>query len=208
SASKHPQPSSVLPTDACSLESFLTTSDSMKDRASYPMLVLASASPRRKELLEAAGFVFEVMPAAIQERQGESESAEHFVRRLAEEKAQAVFSSLPASSVVTVIGADTVVVVDSETLGKPLSERDARRMLRLLSGREHRVLTGVCILSRADAASIGIRKDVRVASTVVRFLQMLDDEIEEYIATGEPFDKAGAYGIQGRASKFVECIEG
>lgn len=178
-------------------------------------LILASASPRRKELLESAGFTFTVTPASIEERQKEGEVAEDFVRRIAEEKAEAVFQRLPANLSNLVLGADTVVVVDGATLGKPASTDDARRMLRLLSGRQHRVLTGICLIgyilseaARTLSDPWRIRKDVRVASTSVAFLTMSEEEIEEYIATGEPFDKAGAYGIQGRASKFVEKIDG
>ena len=174
-------------------------------------LILASASPRRKELLAAAGIECEVWPSTVKEWQGEQESAEEFVRRIAEEKANDVLSRLSLDSPRAVLGADTVVLADGRTLGKPSSADDAARMLRLLSGNAHRVLTGVCLLysGAADRSRPEARwQDTRVASTTVQFLPLSDQEIIEYVATGEPFDKAGAYAIQGRASKFVESIEG
>lgn len=174
-------------------------------------LILASASPRRKELLAAAGIECEVWPSSVEEWPGEQESAEEFVRRIAEEKAKDVLSRLSLDSPRAVLGADTVVLAGGHTLGKPSSAEDAARMLRLLSGNEHRVLTGVCLLysGAADRARPEARwQDTRAASTTVQFLPLRDQEIKEYVATGEPFGKAGAYAIQGRASKFVESIEG
>lgn len=158
------------------------------------MLVLASASPRRREILQSAGIDFETQPANVDETILSGESPESYVRRLAEAKARAVQGEV-------VLGADTVVVVDSQILGKPADSADASRMLRLLSGRDHTVLTGICLRSGR-----GTRVDS--ASTLVRFATLSEAEIADYIATGEPMDKAGAYAIQGLASKFVERIEG
>ncbi|MBI2820537.1 MAG: septum formation inhibitor Maf [Acidobacteria bacterium] len=174
-------------------------------------LILASTSPRRKELLAAAGIEFDVMPSIIEERQGEREPAEAFVRRIAREKALDVLSRLPSDSPQTVLGADTVVLVNGQTLGKPASVDDAAAMLRMLSGRKHQVLTAVCLLHSPASSSIRTRKqseDIRIASTTVKFSPLAEEEIMEYVATGEPFDKAGAYAIQGRASRFVESIAG
>ena len=180
-------------------------------KAPMGRMVLASASPRRQELLEAAGIEFDVMPSAVKEQQRANETAAQFVRRIAAEKALDVLKRVASEPPRPVLGADTVVVVDGRTLGKPASPKEAKRMLRLLAGKQHRVLTGVCLayaipVPRGDARKI--RKDVRIASTTVRFAPLSEKEIEEYVATGEPMDKAGAYAIQGRASKFVERIEG
>lgn len=161
------------------------------------MLILASASPRRHELLEAAGIEHIVRPTHIPEDRHPGELATAFVQRIAEEKARAA-SREPQN---IVLAADTVVAVGSQVLGKPLDDPNAARILRLLSGREHWVHTGICILSNT-------RKIVDVASTKVSFLPLSDDEIQEYTRSGEPRDKAGAYAIQGRASKFVSGIEG
>ncbi len=161
------------------------------------MLILASASPRRHELLLAAGLDHLVQPTLVPENRRPGESPAAFVRRLAEEKARAAVRS-PED---IVLAADTVVCVENELFGKPSSDDDARRMLRLLSGRDHWVHTGICLL--ASSACI-----VDLASTKVAFLPLREQEIEEYIRTGEPQDKAGAYAIQGRASKFVASIEG
>ena len=185
--------------------------DRITAQASHGRLILASSSPRRKELLEAAGFTFEVMHSSVEERQGQGESAEEFVRRIATEKAEEVLSRVTTTAPVSVLGADTVVVVNGQTLGKPISSDDARRMLRLLSGREHRVLTGVCLIhsSTPDPSSLrSLQKDVRVASTTVTIAPLSEPEIDQYVASGETADKAGGYAIQGRASKFVEKIEG
>jgi septum formation protein len=160
------------------------------------MLILASASPRRREILESAGILFETRPADVDETPLLHETAEEYVRRLAEEKARAVWRVGD-----TVIGADTVVAVDKVLLAKPADGEEAARMLRLLSGRRHRVLTGVCFFD-------GEKAETAVEETFVEFLPLSDEEIAGYVATGEPFDKAGAYGIQGAASKFVARIEG
>ncbi|MGH9663427.1 MAG: Maf family protein [Bryobacteraceae bacterium] len=160
------------------------------------MLILASQSPRRREILSSAGIPFEVRPAHVDERRIAGESASAYVKRLAREKAEAI----DAGGAI-VLGADTVVVVDEEILGKPEDVADARRMLRLLSGREHVVLTGIC-LRRGTWTFIGAE------ATRVRFVALEESEIEEYTQTGEPMDKAGAYAIQGLASKFIDRIEG
>lgn len=161
------------------------------------MLVLASQSPRRREILKAAGIDFVVRSANVTEQRRAGESPESYVRRLAEEKASAV----EAGADEIVLGADTEVVVDGEVLGKPRDHSDAARMLRLLEGREHEVITGICVTGRG-------RKIVDSARTRVRFVALSDGEIEEYVASGEPMDKAGAYAIQGLASKFIDDIEG
>ena len=165
-------------------------------------LILASASPRRSELLRAAGIQFDVLPADIDESALPGESAEHHVRRLAEAKACAV---LPRAGGRPVLSADTVVVVAGEILGKPADEADARRILRLLSGRSHEVITGVC-LRRHEGE--GGRQTSEVAVTTVEFAPLNDAEIAWYVASGEPRDKAGAYAIQGLASRFVTRIDG
>ena len=179
--------------------------------SSLPHLLLASASPRRREILEAAGIAFEVSPSSIEERQREGELPDVFACRVAEEKALDVLTRVGSAREAVVLGADTIVVIDGLTLGKPADAADVTRMLRLLSGREHRVLTAVCLARRASSETsreANILTDVRMVSTTVKFAVMTDREIDAYVATGEPFDKAGAYAIQGRASKFVEWIHG
>jgi septum formation protein len=161
-------------------------------------IVLASASPRRAELLRAAGFSFDVLPAHVDERVHDAELPAAYVRRVAIDKARAIYQRRPGH---IVLAADTTVVVDRHILAKPEDDGDARRMLRLLSGRSHDVLTGVAV-----ASHIGI--DAAVATTTVQFAPLSDEEIAWYISTGEPADKAGAYGIQGLASRFVTRIEG
>ncbi len=161
------------------------------------MLVLASRSPRRRELLTCAGIPFLVRPADVDESWLEGEAPTAHVERLARQKARAV-SATPDE---IVLGADTVVVLDGAILGKPADEADAVRMLRRLSGREHQVLTGVC-LKRGPVELVASE------TTTVRFSTLREEEIEAYVASGEPMDKAGAYAIQGLASKFVERIEG
>jgi septum formation protein len=161
-------------------------------------LVLASQSPRRAELLERAGFEFDVVSARIDEAPLAGETPRAHVARLAGAKAEAVARQLPAR---VVLGADTVVVVDNHLLGKPVDDQDAARMLRLLAGRVHEVLTGV-VLQYADRAVSG------VDTTRVRFTSLTDETIAWYVATGEPQGKAGAYAIQGAASRFVDWIEG
>jgi len=164
-------------------------------------VILASASPRRRELLRNAGIECETLPAHIDESLRHGEAAEEYVRRVAKEKALAVAPACPAGSVV--LAADTTVEINGEILGKPENGEDATRMLRLLSGVTHHVLTGVCL-----ACAPARLHALEVETTAVTFRRLDEDEIRDYIATGEPFDKAGAYGIQGLASKFVARIEG
>jgi septum formation protein len=161
------------------------------------MLILASQSPRRRELLAAAGIPFEVRVAGIPEEILPGERCQDHVRRLAREKASAVRRSDGEA----VLGADTVVVVDEEILGKPTDVADGRRMLRKLSGRDHEVITGVAILHDGGVV-------IDYCRTVVHFASLSDAEIDAYLASGEPDDKAGAYAIQGLASKFIDRIEG
>ena len=165
-----------------------------------PSLVLASASPRRRELLAALGVPFAVAVMAVDETLLPGEPPEVAAERLARLKAGAACGR---GGDALVLGADTVVAVGAETLGKPADEADARRMLRLLGGKWHEVLTGVALV-RAET------KEVLVAHerTRVRFAAMTDTEIDRYVATGEPADKAGAYAVQGRAALFIEEIEG
>jgi septum formation protein len=167
-------------------------------------LVLASASPRRAELLRAAGIEFDVMPANADESVHPGETPDAYVRRVADAKARAV---LPRANGRPVVAADTVVVVDGAILGKPVDREDAKRMLRMLSGRAHEVLTGVCLLGGPNKA-LPTLTWVEVETTTVEFAPLTGDEIEWYAATGEPDDKAGAYAIQGYASRFVTRIAG
>ena len=164
-------------------------------------LILASRSPRRQDLLRRAGFVFEVRPSQIEEVLHPGETAENFACRAAQEKALNVAASCRPGGFV--LGADTVVVVNGELLGKPRDAEDARRMLRLLSGCTHRVITGVCVV-RAPREI----KALKYETTSVTFRHLDEEEIQSYLASGEPFDKAGAYGIQGLASRFVTRVEG
>ena len=179
----------------------------------YPKLILASASPRRREILADAGLAFEVRAADIDERHLPGESPEQLVSRLAAKKALVVRAALDRASDKTptdwpILAADTVVVIGGAILGKPAVADEARAMLVLLSGAEHEVLTGVALLFPATQRSSNIQLDVRVASTRVRFRTLSKEQIEDYINSGEPYDKAGGYGIQGLAAKYVERIEG
>ena len=162
------------------------------------MLVLASASPRRQELLRNAGITFEVQPAHIPENPLPGEAAKDCAERQAREKALAVAVQRPHDCV---LGADTVVVVEGQLLGKPSDAADAARMLRMLSGREHRVITGVCLVVHGLPS-------VASETTLVNLSEMIDKEIADYVASGEPMDKAGAYAIQGIASRWIPRIEG
>jgi septum formation protein len=162
-----------------------------------PQLILASQSPRRRELLSVAGLNFSVRSRPVPEVRREGETPESYVSRLAREKAEAAW--MDADEIV--LGADTVVVLDEHVLEKPADRDHARAMLRRLSGRAHVVLTGIC-LRHVDG------EIVDCASTRVHFVPLDDREIVEYVASGEPMDKAGAYAIQGQASKFVDSIEG
>ncbi len=162
------------------------------------MLILASASPRRAELLRNAGIPFTVAPAHLREEPLPNETPLKYAQRLARDKASAIFASHPEDAV---LGADTVVVVDEHLLEKPTDAADAVRMLGLLSGRTHQVITGVCVIAPGFA-----RTEAEV--THVRFSELSNDEIAAYVRTGEPMDKAGAYAIQGIASRWAERIEG
>jgi len=181
------------------------------------MLILASASPRRRELLAQVGYRFQVHPAHIPEDPLPGEDPIVYVTRLAREKAEAVYRALSATHAVpenlrplpklggdsplAVLGADTTVTLDNTILGKPENAADAARILRLLSGRTHRVITGVALVTAK-------RTEVAAEATAVRFLTLSDEEIAAYVATGEPVDKAGAYAIQGRAARWIPRIEG
>jgi septum formation protein len=169
------------------------------------MVILASASPRRRELLTKARIEFRVEAADIDEAVVPGESAATYVQRLAVEKAQAVWERYKggddSGDPITVIGADTTVVCDGELLGKPVDQADARRMLELLSGRTHQVLTGVAAITRKATVS-------EVEITQVFFDLIGERELVEYLASGEPMDKAGAYGIQGYAGRWIPRIEG
>jgi septum formation protein len=163
-----------------------------------PRLILASASPRRRELLLQIGLRFEVVPAQIDESRFAGEEPARFVQRLAVEKAAAIYPLHPEA---TVLGADTTVELDGHALEKPADRADARRMLRALSGRTHHVHTGLALLS-----SHGQR--THLETTSVTFSSIEDAALEHYLDTGEPYDKAGAYGIQGYAARWIPRIEG
>jgi len=164
-------------------------------------LILASNSARRRDLLRQAGFDFEVRPSHVPEEMRRDERSEEFARRAAREKAIQIAASAARGDLV--LGADTVVVIDGETLGKPSDRQDASRMLRLLSGRTHQVHTGICIVRAPDQIEA-----LEHATTLVTFRQLDEEEIRAYVESGEPFDKAGAYAVQGLASRFVTRIEG
>jgi septum formation protein len=171
-------------------------------------LVLASASPRRVALMTAAGFEFDTCPADVDERPRPDDDPRRYVRRLASEKSAQVLARLladggtsRAADPLIVVGADTAVVVDGEILGKPASAAEAEGMLRRLSGRAHEVLTGVSLRTPADELA-------EVEVTTVWFVPLTTTEVGWYVASGEGRDKAGAYGIQGRASRFVTRIDG
>lgn len=166
-------------------------------------LVLASASPRRAEILRAVGWPFEKLAVDIDETRREMEGAVAYVERLAREKAEAAAARTDAGRLV--LGADTVVVAGERVLGKPLDDGDARAMLRLLSGRWHEVLTGVALVREESEAH---HRVVTHEKTEVRFASLTETEIDWYVASREPQDKAGAYAIQGRAALFIEEIRG
>ncbi len=179
------------------------------------MLVLASASPRRQELLRNAAISFTVQPANINETPLSGESPRDCAERLAREKAFAVFQSWPQDCV---LGADTIVVVDDRILGKPRDADDAARMLRMLSGRTHAVITGVSLIGPTSSQSelpVTPNRQLLAAfertlseTTLVTMCEISDEEIRAYVATGEPMDKAGSYAIQGIASRWIPRIEG
>jgi septum formation protein len=190
-----------------SLDELCSTGDSA-DTLEAVILILASASPRRQELLAQTGLTFSVAAPGINEDLLPNEAAAAYVQRLAEEKAQAIWNANQSAGTpdtpddpLMILGADTCVVCDGHILGKPADSADARRMLELLSGRTHAVLTGLAVVSA--------RKVVRdVEITQVTFNQLNDREIAQYIASGEPLDKAGAYAIQGYAARWIPRIEG
>ena len=177
-------------------------------------LILASSSPRRQELLREIRIPFQVHAANINEGQIEGESPIEYALRLAFEKAQAVAAQHPQSYV---LGADTIVVIDGEVLGKPKDQKEAARMLRLLSGRGHEVTTAVSLIAPSliapntvapNPAAQGTLAETRASTTKVYFREIAETEIQQYVAGGEPMDKAGAYAIQGGASRWTDRIEG
>ncbi len=166
-----------------------------------PRLLLASRSPRRAGLLTLVGAHFDVAPADVDESALPDERAEAHVLRLAEAKARA--ASAPSAEETLVLGADTVVTLDRAILGKPADEEEARRMLASLSGRVHEVWTGLFLYDPSHARGVG-----EAVRSIVKFASLAPDEIDRYVATGEPLDKAGAYAVQGYGAAFVEAIEG
>jgi septum formation protein len=185
-------------TPACRVSSRPTDNRGVTSPEALLPLVLASASPRRADLLQAAGFTFTVAHADIDETPSPDEPADRYVLRLAEAKARAVAAQFLDGAV---LGADTTVVVDGDILGKPTDAHDAAAMLRRLQGRSHEVMTGVALVARGAAR-------VELATTRVWFAPMTEHDIAAYVASGEPMDKAGAYGIQGRAARYVTRIDG
>lgn len=161
-------------------------------------LILASSSPQRAELLAAAGFTFEMSPPHVDESSLPDENPLQYVVRVARTKAEHVGIGEPGA---IVLSADTVVVAHGRVMGKPADAGEAESMLRMLSGAVHAVHTGVCLRSARETKS-------DVVTTRVSFLPLTDEEIAWYVSTGEPFDKAGAYGIQGRASRYIDWIDG
>ncbi len=184
------------------------------------MLILASQSPRRRELLAQAGYTFEVQPSSCPETRQEGEDGIPFAIRLAREKAEAVFALRQALALrqapapqqpphhagpLVVLGADTVVLLDGEILGKPASPADASRMLHRLSGKTHQVVTGVAVVAGHGSSVVA---DSVAEVTQVTMLALSEQEIASYVATGEPMDKAGAYAIQGYAGRWIPRIQG
>jgi septum formation protein len=178
------------------------------------MLILASQSPRRRELLAQAGYTFEVQPSSCPETRQEGEDGIPFAIRLAREKAEAVFALRQAPALqlppqdagpLVVLGADTVVLLDGEVLGKPASPADASRMLHRLSGKTHQVVTGVAVVAGYGSPVVA---DSVAEVTQVTMLALSEQEIAGYVATGEPMDKAGAYAIQGYAGRWIPRIHG
>ena len=163
------------------------------------MLILASQSPRRQELLQLLGVTFTIKTADIDETMDMAYTPQHEVRQVAARKAAKIAESADPGDVI--ISADTIVVIGGEILGKPKDTADAHRMLRLLAGQTHEVMTGLCVRQ-------GERVKDDVVITRVTFRPLSDEEIDAYIATGDPMDKAGAYGVQGRAATFVSSLDG
>jgi septum formation protein len=173
-----------------------------------PKLILASASPRRRELLAQAGYRFEVQPSSVPESRRPGEDAIRFATRLAREKAEEVFARRQAAGMAetaSVLGADTVVVCDGEVLGKPSDAADAERMLLLLSGRTHHVVTGVAVVWGSSAPPA---VEIAAELTQVTVQTLSPEEVSRYVASGEPMDKAGAYAIQGYAGRWIPRISG
>ena len=169
---------------------------------SLPKLILASGSPRRAEILTAVGWEYEKQVADIDETELPGEKPEDYVRRLAREKAEAVAESFTDA---LILGADTIVVIENRVIGKPKDLTDARRMLKLLSGNWHEVLTGVALVKNREGTS---ETKVDLQRTRVKFAELSDAEIEFLVEKGEPLDKAGAYAVQGRAALFIDGLEG
>lgn len=165
-------------------------------------IVLASKSPRRAEILTAVGWEFEAVAANIDETRMETEDAITYVERLARSKAETVAKRISDHRLV--LGADTVVVIEAEILGQPRDDEDARRMLNLLSGKWHEVVTGVALIGAKEPTAVLVKHE----TTRVRFCEMTAEEIDWYVSTGEPSDKAGAYAIQGKGGIFIEEIQG
>jgi septum formation protein len=163
-------------------------------------IILASRSPRRQELLRQVGIRVEIIPSMVEERPLEGESPDEHVIRLAQEKAMEVAARYPGR---WVIGADTIVLIDGEVLGKPRNRKEAVSMLQRLSGKEHRVYTGICLVGPD-----GEIKEIQSVMTRVIMKELSQKEIEGYVRTGEPFDKAGGYAIQGMGSAFIKEIHG
>ena len=164
-------------------------------------LILASASPRRCEILKNAGYDFEVCPSLVDENIKENLSPDEFVIRLAQLKATEVFERFAQDENIAVLGSDTIVVQDENVLGKPKDETEAFEMLKRLSGKKHNVYTGVCVVTSKGAQSF-------FDCTTVEFFELTDEQIKAYINTGEPMDKAGSYGIQGKGSLLIKGIIG
>jgi septum formation protein len=164
-------------------------------------LILASSSPRRAQILRDAGISFTVLSSAVDETPYSNESPQEIVQRLAEAKADLVAARAVGSSII--IAADTVVVIDKQILGKPRSTEEARHMLEMLSGRTHSVITGVSMVRLPE-----MERRQFVETTLVHFARLTPDDLSRYLATGEPFDKAGAYAIQGHAGRYIPRIEG
>jgi len=163
-----------------------------------PRLILASTSPRRRELLTQAGFTFDIVPADIDETQLPGEGPVDYVRRLAFEKAKAIHATHPND---TILGADTTVVLQGEVLGKPANALEAERMLRMLAGKMHQVYTGIAVVTHSATAQ-------HVETTNVFFTPISEADLKRYLSTGDSLDKAGAYGIQGYAARWISRIEG
>jgi septum formation protein len=170
-----------------------------------PKLILASESPRRRELLKKAGYEFDVVPSKVSEIPNKNLNVHDQILDIAERKARAAFGQIQTqlNEPFVVLAADTEVIFENSPLGKPQSPADAHRILRLLSGISHPVITGVCVLDSRSGKAVS-----QSETTLVYFRHLNDQEIWDYIQTGEPMDKAGAYGIQGGGGKFVEKFEG